>query len=154
MIRHDDVIKWKHIMRGIHRSPVNFPHKGHGRGALICAWIKGWVNNRECGDLRRHCAHYCTGFGIRKQSIARLLSSLQNEITAKYCQFIVSSMFKVTDQYNDMRVDSTSWNDKTSTAIKISSKWFPMWNYLMWYILIHLIKTIAGNLKYDHFRLT
>ena len=21
-------------------------------------WIDGWVNNREAGDLRRHCAHY------------------------------------------------------------------------------------------------
>ena len=26
--------------------------------SLICAWIKGWVNNREAGDLRRHLAHY------------------------------------------------------------------------------------------------
>ena len=44
---HDDVIKWKHFprywpfMRGIHRSPVNSPHKGQWRGAftfsLICA---------------------------------------------------------------------------------------------------------------------
>ena len=47
---HDDVIKWKHFprhwpfVRGIHRSPVNSPHKGQWRGAvtfsLICAWIK------------------------------------------------------------------------------------------------------------------
>ena len=40
---------------GIHRSPVNSPHKGLWRGALmlslICAWINGWVNNRETGDL-------------------------------------------------------------------------------------------------------
>ena len=65
---HDDVIKWKHFphywpfMRGIHRSPVNSSHKGQWRGALmfslICAWINGWVNNREAGDLRRHRAHY------------------------------------------------------------------------------------------------
>ena len=26
--------------------------------SLIYAWIKGWVNNREAGDLRRHRAHY------------------------------------------------------------------------------------------------
>ena len=49
-------------LRGIHRSPVNSPHKGQWRGALmlslICAWINDWVNNREAGDLRRHCAHY------------------------------------------------------------------------------------------------
>ena len=46
----------------IHRSPVNSPHKGQWRGALmfslICAWINGWVNNSEAGDLRCHRAHY------------------------------------------------------------------------------------------------
>ena len=26
--------------------------------SLICAWINDWVNNREAGDLRRHCDHY------------------------------------------------------------------------------------------------
>ena len=37
----DDVIKWKHFprhwsfVRGIHRSPVNSPHKGQWRGALM-----------------------------------------------------------------------------------------------------------------------
>ena len=65
---HDDIIKWKYFpryrpfVRGIHRSPVNFPHKGQWRGALmfslICAWINGWVNKREAGDWRRHRAHY------------------------------------------------------------------------------------------------
>ena len=62
--KHDDVIKWNHFprhwpfVRGIHWSPVNSPHKGPWRGALIlsliCAWINGWVNNHEAGDLRRH----------------------------------------------------------------------------------------------------
>ena len=62
------VIKWKHFprywpfVRGIHRSTVNSPHKGQWRGALmfslICAWINGWVNNHETGDLRRHRPHY------------------------------------------------------------------------------------------------
>ena len=50
------------ILRGIPRSPVNSPHKGQWRGALmfslICAHIYGWVNNREAGDLRRFRAHY------------------------------------------------------------------------------------------------
>ena len=38
------------------------PRKGQWRGALMfsltCAWINGWVNNREAGDLRRHRAYY------------------------------------------------------------------------------------------------
>ena len=65
---HDDVMKWKHFprnspfVRGIHRSPVNSPHKGQWRGppmfSLICGRINGWVNNREAGDFRRQCAHY------------------------------------------------------------------------------------------------
>ena len=50
------------FVRGIHRLPVNSPHKGQWCGALmfslICASINGWVNNREAGDLRRHGAHY------------------------------------------------------------------------------------------------
>ena len=67
---HDDIIKWKHFSRywrywpfawGIHRSPVNSPHKGQWRWAsmfsLICVWINVWVNNREAGDLRRYRAH-------------------------------------------------------------------------------------------------
>ena len=47
MIYHDDVFKWKHFprywpfVRGIHRPPVNPPHKDQWRGAL-----------------RRHRAHY------------------------------------------------------------------------------------------------
>ena len=40
-----------------------FPHQCQWRGtlmfSLICAWIKGWVNNREACDSGRHRAHYC-----------------------------------------------------------------------------------------------
>ena len=25
---------------------------------MICAWTNGWVNNRDAGDLRHHCAYY------------------------------------------------------------------------------------------------
>ena len=80
----DDVINWKHFprywpfVRGIHRSPVNSPHKGQWRGALmfplICVWINGWVNNREAGDLRRYRAHYDVTVMvtcIRKQTFGR-----------------------------------------------------------------------------------
>ena len=63
---------WRHQMetfprnwpfvRAIHRSPVNSPHKGQWRGALmcslICARINGWINNGEAGDLRRYSHHY------------------------------------------------------------------------------------------------
>ena len=66
--QHDDAIKWKHFphywpfVLGIHRSPVNTPHKGRWRGALmfnlICAWTNGWANNWDAGDLRRDRGHF------------------------------------------------------------------------------------------------
>ena len=64
---HDDVIKWKHFpcywsfVRGIHRWPVNTPHKGQWLGALmfslIYAWTNGWANNRDA-DGRRNIPRY------------------------------------------------------------------------------------------------
>ena len=64
---HDDIFKWKHFpchwpfVRGIHLSPVDSPHKGQGRGALmfslICAWTNSWANRDAC-DLRCHHAYY------------------------------------------------------------------------------------------------
>ena len=50
------------ICAGNSPVPVNSPHKGQWRRALmfslICFWINGWVNNREAGHLRRYRAHY------------------------------------------------------------------------------------------------
>ena len=102
---HDDVIKWKHFPRywpfvqGIHRSPVNSPHKGQWRGALmfslICAWINGWVNNREAGDLRCHCAHY--DFTVMSTKMVKyLLIQFKSSTTARglfywFCLCIVWS---------------------------------------------------------------
>ena len=61
---HDDVMKWKHfprywpLMRGIHRSPVDSPHKGQWCRAsmfsLICAWTNGWLETPS-RSLCRHC---------------------------------------------------------------------------------------------------
>ena len=58
---------WKYAINAIiheyayHRSPVNSPHKGQWRGALmfslICVWLNVWVNHREAGDLRHYRAH-------------------------------------------------------------------------------------------------
>ena len=68
---HNELTWWRHqietfsallaISAGNSPVPVNFPHKGQWRGALmfslICARISGWLNNGEAGDLRRYRAH-------------------------------------------------------------------------------------------------
>ena len=100
---HDDVIKWKHFQRywpfvwGIHRSPVNSPHKGQWRGALmfsfICGWINGWANNRKAGDLRRYRGHY-DGFVMWTEAsnngyaMFTLLWSLWTWIESTHCSLV------------------------------------------------------------------
>ena len=83
---HGDVIKWKYLprywpfVRGIHRSPVDFPHKGQWRGvlmfSLICACTNGWANNRDAGYLRRHRAHYDVTVMNISNNMCSLLISL------------------------------------------------------------------------------
>ena len=91
---HDDVIKWNHFprywpfVRGIHRSPVNSPHKGQWRRALIfyliCVRINGWVNNGEAGDLRRYRARY--DVIVMRQVSARPLGITVKTITWSVCE--------------------------------------------------------------------
>ena len=57
---------WRHQMEifSAGNSPVTgeFPSQSQRRGALmfslIWAWMNGWINNREAGDLIRQRAHY------------------------------------------------------------------------------------------------
>ena len=84
-ISHGDVIKWKHFPRywqfvgGIHRGPVNSPHTGQWRGALmfslISTRINGWVSNGEARDLRRHRPHYDV----------IVMSTTNSILTSMYC---------------------------------------------------------------------
>ena len=67
-LRHDDVIKWKHFrrywpfLRGIHRSPVNSPHKGQWRGVCcffdLCLEKNGWWCTDLANTNRSHLGHY------------------------------------------------------------------------------------------------
>ena len=68
LVRHDDVIKWKHFPRnwpfvwGTHRFRW-IPHTKARDAELWCfLWSgsekNGWVNNRGAADLRRYRGHY------------------------------------------------------------------------------------------------
>ena len=69
------------ICAGNSPVPVNSPHKGQWRGALmfslICVWINDWINNREAGDLRRYRVHYdVTVMICSDRSLTRALTLL------------------------------------------------------------------------------
>ena len=69
---------WKHFPRSwsfvlvIHWWPVNSPHKGQWRGALmfyvIGGQINGWVKNCEAGNLKRQFAGHSLTSGDPKSS--------------------------------------------------------------------------------------
>ena len=92
---HDNVIKWKHFPHywpfvwGIHQSPVNSPHKGQWRGALmfslIFVWTNGWENNRDAGDLRCHCTHY---------DVTVMIASLFAPVTASAAKWLSVPYFR------------------------------------------------------------
>ena len=98
-VAHDGVIKWKLFQRNwpfvrrIHRPPVNFPHKGQWRGALmfslICAWINGWVNTREAGDLKRHLAHNDVSVMLQTSCAVYHMSSLHNKNKELYKYILI-----------------------------------------------------------------
>ena len=86
---HYDVIKWKRFqrywpfVRGIHRSPMNSPHKGQWRRALMFslnyAWTNDWENTPDAGDLRRHRAHY--DLNVMTRSCIWYVSVIHNVFT-------------------------------------------------------------------------
>ena len=71
---------WRHQIPPV---PVNSPHKGQWRGALmfsvIWVWINGWVNNREAGDLRRHRGHYDVNVMLKRALKLRITGPLWGE---------------------------------------------------------------------------
>ena len=86
-LTHDDVIKWKHFprywpfVRGIHRSPVNSPHKGQWRGALMFSSWGWWFETlsrplwRQCNDLKSTRSLSCRSLHVilvTKRSRSRL----------------------------------------------------------------------------------
>ena len=122
LCNHDDVIKWKHFPRywpfvwGIHRSPVNSPHKGQWRGVLmlylICAWISGWVNNHEAGDLRRHCTHYDV-------TVMIVLVLMEIFVTQLYKQQMTIHFFFIAFQ----RIHIFTYWVKHMWNVKLSHQW-------------------------------
>ena len=138
---HDDVIKWKHFprywpfVRGIHRSPVNSPHKGQWRGALmfslICTRINGWVNNGEAGDLRRHRHHYdvivmplATGHGYMDFSHDEPVMGSFDVILVVILNKLLKNSGVAGDlASHDAHVTSRPWCDCTLAVIGCSAVW-------------------------------
>ena len=88
----DDVIKWKHFprywpfVRGIHRSPVNSPHKGQWRGALMFSLIYARIKNKRLSTHSR---------GWWFETLSCSLWRHRNEVASEVRHGWVSSEFYV-----------------------------------------------------------
>ena len=111
-IIYDKKWKWKHFTRywpfvwGIHRSPVNSPHKVQWRGALIFSLICTWVNNREAGELRRHRANSDVTVMSKTASAqiyytdpASLSLTNEQKFVIKKCRRSADSSIKLSDSH-------------------------------------------------------
>ena len=142
---HDDVIKWRYFprywtfVRGIHRSPVNSPHKTRVAELWCFLWsaINGWINNSEAGDLRRHRAHYdvtiTSGFmpyfqascdiGSNEYVYITLPPLVPWEIsTKKFRQAIFSLMLYWGSSCEILLPGDCRW-----TSLIVSQHWFRWW---------------------------
>ena len=121
---HDDVIKWKHFprywpfARGIHRSPVNSPHKGQWRGALmfslICSALNKQLSKQSWGwwfeMLSRPLWRHCNGILTRQCSVV-------------CCLFNAWSSFMV--PYVSLGINELKWCDELICLISVNAVFTP-----------------------------
>ena len=127
------------FVRGIHRWPVNSPHKGQWHRAmmlsLICAWRNCWVNNRDASDLRCYGTHY--DITVMKSHTVCILSDFTfSTITKKIIRWQYDSGWKY-HSINTLRPRQNSnnfaedifkcifCNENVWILIKISLKFVP-----------------------------
>ena len=138
----DDVIKWKHIprywpfVRGIHRSPVNSPHKCQWRGALmflivlrlnkrLSKQLWGWWFETPSRPLWHHCnATFCAD---KMGHIPRFIDTLGQMEQFNYISTHLP-MNKMAVISQTMFSDAFLWMKFFFISIKISLKFVPIWS--------------------------
>ena len=124
-------INWPFV-RGIHRSPVNSPHKGQWPGALIfsliCTWTNDWVNNRDGGDLRCNHTHYDLSLMIC-QLISIRISAVEMRLTSDYLSYamVIHSLSKMTFFYWNRWIFLSYWNTYVFIMILSPNQWNQLW---------------------------
>ena len=100
--------------------PVNSPHKGQWRRALmfslICSWINGWVKNGKAGDLIRQCAHYDVIVMVIRKTSSNAWCKCLWKVQSNYAVVTVTLFFKV--MYYAMTHIYYSWYSRACTSGK------------------------------------
>ena len=146
--------------------PVNSPHKGQWRGALmvslICAWINDWVNNREAGDLRRHRGHYdgiVVGIQIKTQQFYSgkwvLKYRLQNDVHLasasmpyfhpidKYTYFISIIRYQYSIARNVRQIDVPLVLTSNPFVLQVNTHFYTKYMYFVFSFPIDVVSTLS-----------
>ena len=136
---HDNGIKWKRFPRhwpfvkGIHRSPLNCPHKGQSRGTLfdLClnkrlskqSW--GWWFETPSRSLWRHCKNSCLWAAFSMHHYAALsfrtlhgmLCHIRKAGEVSFGRLFWHTTITTLATSCYQRYHSTYWNEHTSTYV-------------------------------------
>ena len=144
-------MKWKHFprywpfVRGIHRSPVNSPHKGQWRGALlfslICVWINGWVNNGEAGDLRSYRVHY--DVTVMNNAVCKTCNNMKDPCETRLKMKFVVWLYIYTVETNalEKRVAVLIWK----TIFSLISFFSKLVTYIMMPVAMSFRRNVCGT---------
>ena len=156
----DDIIKWKHFLRywpcvwGIHRSLVNSLHKGKWCWALmfslICAWINGWGNSREAGDLRHHHAHYDVSVMYHLVSLIIVTSLCRDTPAVSTCEVLSTICCIQLDQLDSLLPHCSQRQNGQHFGDDNLSNWFNFMKIVVffkfhWNLFLSVLSTISQH---------
>ena len=127
--------------------------------SLICAWIDGWVNRREAGDLWRHCAHHDVtvmnwAIIVSGNVLANMWSSYDSLSTGFIGRWVAIEMHSQL-----LKCCHTIPSRNMSYKRKPTHLTSSIWNHMKSPIIFHMLKSHHGELgttlqsKYESCRL-
>ena len=123
---HDDVMKWKHFpcywlllcgeFTGHRWIPLTKASDGALMFALICTWLKAWVNNHEA--VWRHCDENIVDRNLDKNHVSNAMHS--SCILTWICDWTTFMM-----QRNIRFTEHQIYTDVYTFEMKVFSWWIP-----------------------------
>ena len=87
---------------------------------LICAWINGWVNNSEAGDLRRHHAHSDVTVGLMVFTGAFFLGATGEANMLVPCYLVkVSAAHLISSTVSNLQIDGLVQERRNPSAFEM-----------------------------------
>ena len=130
LLMNDDVVNRQSFSALLAICAGSSPVTGEIPRTLISAWINVWVNNREAGDLRRHCAHYDTVMDLHN-----LLNILKVNVMHEVTVFCNTCMYRhpqfVVKYQANKALHTEIWHEHVSFIYQsLWTRWHKTWSII------------------------